>query len=49
LNIEEEDVPTIKNVAVGKKRLSEICDLEKSRYKGYLLKVKTEAEVGRIY
>jgi putative methanogenesis marker protein 7 len=49
LNIEEEDVPTIKDVSVGKKRLSEICELEKSRYKGYLLKVKTEAEVGSIY
>ena len=49
LNIEDEDVPTIMNVAVGNKKLSEICELEKSRYKGYLLKIKTEAEVGSIY
>lgn len=49
LNIEEEDVAAIKNVEVGTKKVEEICELEKSLYKGYLLKVKTEAEVGSIF
>jgi putative methanogenesis marker protein 7 len=49
LNIEDEDVPTIKDVEVGARKLEEICTLKKSLYKGYLLKVKTEAEVGSVF
>jgi len=49
LNIEDDDVPAIKDVEVGSKKLEEICELKKSLYKGYLLKVKTEAEVGSIF
>lgn len=49
INIEEEDVGEIKDVEVGKKKLSEICEIKKSLFKGYLLKIKTEAEVGGIY
>ena len=49
LNIEEDDMQELKDIKVGKKSLSEICELKKSLYKGYLLKVKTEAEVGSIF
>jgi len=49
INIEEEDVGRIKEVEVGKKKLSEICDLKKSLFKGYLLKIRTEAVTGSIY
>jgi len=49
ITIEEEDVARIKDVEVGKKKLSEICDLKKSLFKGHLLKVKTEAETGSVY
>lgn len=49
VNIEEEDVGRIKEVEVGKMKLSEICDLKKSLFKGYLLKIRTEAVTGSIY
>ena len=49
INIEEEDVGRMKEVEVGKKKLSEICALRKSLFKGYLLKIHTEAVTGSIY
>lgn len=49
INVEEEEVEEIKEVEVGKKKLSEICDLKKSLFKGYLLKIRTEAVTGSIY
>jgi putative methanogenesis marker protein 7 len=49
VTIEDEDVAKIKDVEVGTKKLSEICAIKKSLFKGYLLKIKTEAEVGSIY
>ncbi|MHC1611242.1 MAG: methyl-coenzyme M reductase family protein [Candidatus Methanospirareceae archaeon] len=49
INAEEEDVERIKGVEVGKKKLSEICDLEKSLFKGYLLRIRTEAVTGSIF
>jgi len=49
INIEEEDAGRIKEVEVGKKKLSELCDLKKSLFKGYLLKIRTEAVTGSIY
>ena len=49
IKIEEEDVERIKEVEVGKKKLSEICDLKKSLFKGYLLKIRTEAVTGSIF
>jgi putative methanogenesis marker protein 7 len=49
MTIEEEEVERIKDVEVGKKKLSEICELKESLFKGHLLKIKTEAEVGGIY
>ena len=49
INIEEEDVGRMKEVEVGKKKLSEICALKKSLFKGYLLKIHTEAVTGSIY
>ncbi len=49
VNIEKEDFGRIKEVEVGKKKLSEICDFKKSLFKGYLLKIRTEAVTGSIY
>lgn len=49
VTIDDEDVAKIKEVEVGTKKLSEISDIKKSLFKGYLLKIKTEAEVGSIY
>jgi putative methanogenesis marker protein 7 len=49
VTIDDEDVAKIRDVEVGTKKLSEICDIKKSLFKGYLLKIKTEAEVGNIY
>ncbi|HUV80600.1 MAG TPA: methyl-coenzyme M reductase family protein [Candidatus Bathyarchaeia archaeon] len=49
INIEEKDVGRIKEVEVGKKKLSEICDLKKSLFKGYLLKIRTEAVTGSVF
>ncbi len=49
INIKEEDVGMVKEVEVGKKKLSEICDLKKSLFKGYLLKIRTEAVTGSVY
>jgi putative methanogenesis marker protein 7 len=49
VNIEDEEVAKIRDIDVGKQTLSEICNIKKSLFKGYLLKIKTEAEVGIIY
>ena len=49
VNIEKEDLGRIREVEIGKKKLSEICDLKKSLFKGYLLKIRTEAVTGTIY
>lgn len=49
VNIEDKEVERLKTVAVGNKKLSEICDLKKSLFKGYLLKIRPEAVTGSIY
>jgi putative methanogenesis marker protein 7 len=49
VNIDEEEVAKIREIEVGKQTLSDICTIKKSLFKGYLLKIKTEAEVGNIY
>jgi len=49
VNIAAEDVDRMKKIEIGKKRLFEICDIKKSIFKGYLLKIKTEAVTGSVY
>lgn len=49
VNIEENVEERLRDVAVGNKKLSEISELKQSLFKGYLLTIKTEAEVGSIY
>jgi len=49
VKIEEEDKEKIKDIEVGKKKLSEICEIKRSLYEGYLLKILPEAVTGSIF
>lgn len=49
VSIDDEDLETIKSVEIGTRKLSEIAEIRKSRFKGYLVKLRTEAEVGSIF
>jgi Uncharacterized protein related to methyl coenzyme M reductase subunit C len=49
VKIEEEDEDKIREIQIGNRKLSEICDIKKSRYEGHLLKIRTEAETGRVF
>ena len=49
LIIEEEDEARIRDIEVGKKKLGEICEIRKSLYKGYLLKILPEAVTGSVF
>ncbi len=49
VSIDENDLQNIQNVEIGTRKLSEIADIRKSRFKGYLVKLRTEAEVGSIF
>ncbi len=49
VKIEEEDKERIKDIEVGKKKLSEICEIKPSLYEGYLLKILPEAVTGSIF
>lgn len=49
VKIEEEDIDKIKEIEIGKKKLSEICEIKKSPYTGYLLKIKSEAITGALF
>lgn len=49
VKIEEEDEERIKDIEIGKRKLSEICEIKKSLYEGYLLKILTEAETGSVF
>ena len=46
---DDEDVARIRELEVGKKRLSEICEIKRSSYRGYLLKILPEAVTGSIF
>lgn len=46
---EEEEVARIRDIEVGKKKLSEICEIKKSLYRGYLLKILPEAVTGSVF
>lgn len=49
VNIDEEEVAKIRDTEVGKKKLSEICEIKKSLYRGYLLKILPEAVTGSVF
>lgn len=49
VKMEEEDIEKIKEIEIGKKKLSEICDIRKSMYAGYQLKIKAEAVTGPLF
>ncbi len=49
VKIEEEDIEKIKEIEIGNKKLSEICEIKKSPYTGYLLKIKSEAITGALF
>lgn len=47
--MDEDEVAMIREIEVGKKKLSEICEIKKSLYRGYLLTILPEAVTGSIY
>lgn len=49
VKVEEEDEERIKDIEIGKRRLSEICEIKKSFYEGYLLKILPEAVTGSVF
>jgi putative methanogenesis marker protein 7 len=49
MNLAADDVASIREITVGKKKLAEICEIRPSRYKGYLLKIRSEAEIGSVF
>jgi len=49
VKIEEEDEKRMRDIEVGKRKLSEICTIKKSLYEGHLLKILSEAETGGIF
>ena len=49
VKIEEEDAGKLGEVEVGKRKLSEISEIKKSFYEGYLVRIQTEAETGGIF
>jgi len=49
VRISDDDARALPSVKVGKKELHEICEIRKSAYEGYLLKILPEAEVGSIF
>lgn len=49
VNIDEEEVARIRDIEVGKKKLSEIGEIKKSLYRGYLLKILPEAVTGSVF
>ena len=49
VRIGEEEAEELPSVQVGKRELREICEIRKSSYDGYLLKILPEAEVGSVF
>jgi len=49
VKIEEEDEERVRDIEIGKRKLSEICEIEKSGYEGYLLKILPEAVSGAVF
>jgi len=49
VKIEAGDEEKLKNVAIGKRKLSDICEIKKSEYDGYILKILPEAVTGSVF
>ncbi|MGC9445249.1 MAG: methyl-coenzyme M reductase family protein [Candidatus Methanospirareceae archaeon] len=49
VSINAENLEDIKAVEIGSRKLSEIAEVRKSLFKGYLVKIRPESEVGSIY
>ncbi len=49
VSIDEEELGNIKTVEIGTRKLSEIAEIRKSLFKGYLVKIRPESEVGCIF
>jgi putative methanogenesis marker protein 7 len=49
VSINEEDLEDIQGVEIGTRKLSEIAEIRKSLFKGYLVKIRPESEVGSIF
>lgn len=49
VSINEEELEDIQAVEIGTRKLSEIAEIRKSLFKGYLVKIRPESEVGSIF
>ncbi|NQE44663.1 hypothetical protein C5S31_01400 [ANME-1 cluster archaeon GoMg2] len=49
VKVEEGDEENLKNIEIGKRKLSDICNITKSKYDGYLVKILPEAVTGSVY
>lgn len=49
MNLPADDLAQIRDISVGTKKLANICAIRPSRYKGYLLKIRSEAETGSVF
>jgi len=49
VKVEEGDEENLKNIEIGKRKLSDICSITKSKYDGYLVKIFPEAVAGSVY
>jgi putative methanogenesis marker protein 7 len=49
VSINEEELEDIQAVKIGTRKLSEIAEIRKSLFKGYLVKIRPESEVGGIF
>jgi len=49
VKVEVEDEEKIRDIEIGKRKLSEICEIKKSLYDGYLLEILPEAVAGEIF
>jgi len=49
VKVEAEDEEKIRDIEIGKRKLSEICEIKKSLYEGYLLEILPEAVAGEIF
>lgn len=49
VKVEEGDEENLKNIEIGKRKISDICNITKSKYDGYLVKILPEAVTGSVY
>ncbi len=49
VKLEPGEEEQIRNIEIGNRKLSDICEIKKSLYEGYLLKILPEAETGSVF